>query len=82
MTPPPAALLVRFSELLAAPLTAAPAAVRGSPARPPSRPPGCQGYSLLLKPAKRIDVDDRRITLRGGETYGCVEIDVRRVLCF
>lgn len=31
------------------------------------------GYSLLLSPAKRVDVVDRRITVRGGETFGCIE---------
>ncbi|KAF8056339.1 SHM4 [Scenedesmus sp. PABB004] len=32
------------------------------------------GYSLLLKPEKTIDVDQRRVTVRGGETFGCIEI--------
>ncbi|WIA21682.1 hypothetical protein OEZ85_000852 [Tetradesmus obliquus] len=33
------------------------------------------GYSLLLKPEKLIDVDQRRVTVKGGETFGCVEIE-------
>jgi hypothetical protein len=35
-----------------------------------------QGYSLLLKPEKLVDVDQRRVTVKGGETFGCIEIEV------
>lgn len=41
----------------------------------------CQGYSLLLKPEKLIDVDKRTITVKGGETFGCIEIEVTTVQC-
>eukprot|EP00878_Enallax_costatus_P014074 GHUV01014718.1.p1 GENE.GHUV01014718.1~~GHUV01014718.1.p1 ORF type:complete len:327 (+),score=50.39 GHUV01014718.1:535-1515(+) len=33
------------------------------------------GYSLLLKPTKLIDVDNRAVTAMGGETFGCIEME-------
>jgi len=33
------------------------------------------GYSLLLKPEKTIRVGDRRVTIRGGQTFGCISPD-------
>jgi pyruvate decarboxylase len=36
------------------------------------------GYSLLLSPDKVIAVEPDRITIKGGETFGCVDCEVRR----
>jgi len=31
------------------------------------------GYSLLLKPEKMLSVADRRVTIRAGATFGCID---------
>jgi pyruvate decarboxylase len=35
------------------------------------------GYSLLLKPPKTIAVEPDRVTIQGGETFGCVDCEAR-----
>lgn len=35
------------------------------------------GYSLLLSPDKMIAVEPDRVTIKGGETFGCVDCEVR-----
>ena len=35
------------------------------------------GYSLLLKKEKIIAVDERRVTICNGKTFGCVAMEVR-----
>jgi hypothetical protein len=37
------------------------------------------GYSLLLSPDKVIAVEPDRVTIKGGETFGCVDCQVRVV---
>ncbi|MEW5303175.1 MAG: hypothetical protein WDW38_001501 [Sanguina aurantia] len=33
------------------------------------------GYSLLLKPSKMIAVEPNRVTVCGGQTFGCIQMD-------
>jgi hypothetical protein len=35
------------------------------------------GYSLLLNPEKVIAVEPDRVTIQGGETFGCIDCEVR-----
>lgn len=35
------------------------------------------GYSLLLSPDKVIAVEPDRVTIKGAETFGCVDCQVR-----
>jgi hypothetical protein len=35
------------------------------------------GYSLLLSPEKMIAVEPDRVTIKGGETFGCIDCEVR-----
>jgi hypothetical protein len=35
------------------------------------------GYSLLLQPSKVVTVGTDRVTIKGGETYGCIDMEVR-----
>eukprot|EP00878_Enallax_costatus_P038422 GHUV01043648.1.p1 GENE.GHUV01043648.1~~GHUV01043648.1.p1 ORF type:complete len:145 (+),score=23.97 GHUV01043648.1:324-758(+) len=37
------------------------------------------GYSLLLKPEKSITIGTDRVTVKGGETFGCIDMEVRVV---
>lgn len=37
------------------------------------------GYSLLLKPEKVVTVGIDRVTIRSGETWGCIDMEVRRL---
>jgi TPP-dependent 2-oxoacid decarboxylase len=37
------------------------------------------GYSLLLQPGKVVTVGADRVTIKGGETYGCIDMEVRGV---
>ncbi len=34
------------------------------------------GYSLLLDDSKQIKVEDDTVTIKGGQTYGCVAMEV------
>jgi hypothetical protein len=34
------------------------------------------GYSLLLNPENVIAVEPDRVTIQGGETFGCIECEV------
>ena len=34
------------------------------------------GYSLLLKKEKMIEVDNRRVTICNGATFGCISMEV------
>lgn len=38
------------------------------------------GYSLLLQPGKVVSVGPDRVTIKGGETYGCIDMEVRALL--
>jgi hypothetical protein len=35
------------------------------------------GYSLLLQPGKVVTVGTDRVTIKGGETYDCIDMEVR-----
>jgi TPP-dependent 2-oxoacid decarboxylase len=35
------------------------------------------GYSLLLQPGKVVAAGPDRVTIKGGETYGCIDMEVR-----
>lgn len=34
------------------------------------------GYSLLLKPEKVIIIGTDRVTVKAGETFGCIDMEV------
>lgn len=38
------------------------------------------GYSLLLNPEKVISVEPDRVTIQGGETFGCIDCEVGSLL--
>lgn len=35
------------------------------------------GYSLLMKPEKCVTVETNSVTIMGGQTFGCVDMQVR-----
>lgn len=35
------------------------------------------GYSLLLSPDKVIAVEPDSVTIKGGQTFGCIDCEVR-----
>jgi hypothetical protein len=38
------------------------------------------GYSLLLSPDKMITVEPDRVTIKGGQTFGCIDCEVGGLL--